>query len=181
MKLFYLLLMLFIFAACSSRGVEYVMPTPHVAPIGHFNSMLGVAEVKVPPYLNSDKILVQKGSRLYKIDANFASTPSKMLTQNAIVALKRSLSTPNVFLYPWEFKTTKGLVVIINLDDFVYRDGYAVVAGSYYIKRAQGGIVAEQNFRYSQACNEKSEEIVETLSDLFNRVLKEVARKIARR
>ncbi len=181
MKLFYLLLTLFIFAGCSSRGVEYVMPAPHVVSIGHFNSILGVAEVKVPSYLNSDKILVQKGSRLYKIDANFASTPSKMLTQNAIVALKRSLNTPDVFLYPWEFKTAKGLVVIINLDDFVYRDGKAVVAGSYYIKRAQGGIVAEQNFRYSQACNEKSQEIVETLSILFNRVLEDIARKIARR
>ncbi len=181
MRVFYLIVLLFVFVGCSSKNVEYIIPTPHVANAGEFHSVLGVAEVKVPEYLNSDKILVEKGTKLYKIDAHFASIPSKMLTQNTIEALKRSLHTPNVFLYPWEFKATKGYILRIYLDEFIYKDGSAVISGSYFIKKMHGNVVDERNFRYAQVCGESSEEIVKTLSILFGRVLEDISRKIARR
>ena len=181
MRIFYLVIVLFILVGCSSRGVEYVMPIPHIGYVGDFNSKIGVAEVKIPQYLNSDKILVQKGTELYKIDARFAAPPSKLLTQNAIMVLKKSLNTPNVFLYPWDFKSKKGVLVTISLDSFIYKDGYAIVSGSYYIKRVKGVMIVERNFRYKRACKADSKDIVVTLSDLFNRVLEDVAKNIARR
>jgi len=181
MRFIFLVITLLFFIGCSSHGVEYVMPLPQVDTIGEFRTNLGVAEVKIPDYLNSDKIVVQRGTKLTQIDAHFATIPSKMLTHNAIVALKKSLNTPNVFLYPWEFKVTKGYIIVITLDSFIYKDGKAIVAGSYYIKSAQGAMVIAQNFRYSQACKESSREIVVTLSTLFNRVLKDIVIKLARR
>ncbi len=181
MRLFYLFSIFFILVGCSSRGVEYVMPTPQMRDHGVYSSKIGVAEVKIPHYLNSDKILVQKGTELYTIDAHFATIPSKLLTQNAIVALKRSLNTADVFLYPWDFQSKKGVIVTITLDNFIYKDGYAIVAGSYYIKNTKGTMLLERNFRYKKACNANSKDIVVTLSNLFNRVLEDVAANIARR
>ena len=181
MRFFYLFSILFLLAGCSSRGVEYVMPTPQIGHTGVYSSKIGVAEVKIPQYLNSDKIFVQKGTQLYTIDAHFATIPSKLLTQNAIVALKRSLNTPDVFLYPWDFQSKKGVIVIISLDRFIYINGYAVVAGSYYIKSAKGTMLQERNFKYKKACKSNSKDIVVTLSNLFDRVLKDVAANIARR
>lgn len=180
MRVIYIFLSLFILAGCSSRSSEYLLPTADVGIVGSAKYPVGLKEVEVPEYLNSDKILFQKGAKLYKVDANFATTPSKLLTLNAIVALKKSLNTPNVQLYPWDFKNSRGVIVTIKLDDFIFKDGFVHVRGSYYIKSATGKLLSEKNFDLQKHSSEDVGSVVGNLSKLFNQVVVEVAQKIAR-
>jgi uncharacterized lipoprotein YmbA len=180
MRIIYLLLSLVFIIGCSSRSSEYLLPKSRVATIGSVGYPVGLKEVEVPEYLNSDKIVYQKGVKLYKVDANFATTPSKLLTHNAIVTLKSALDTPNVQLYPWDFKSTRGVIVTIKLDDFIYKDGLVVVRGSYYIKNVKGKLLSEKNFDLHESSSEDVESVVENLSKLFNKVVLKVAEKIAR-
>jgi len=180
MRVLLLILASFFIVGCSSKSAEYLIPVREQAAIKHVNYPIGIKEVVVPEYLNSNKILIQKGAALYKIDANFAAIPSKLLTQNTIVTMKKALATPKVFVYPWDFKYKRGLIVTITLDEFIYKDGFGVISGSYYIKRADGRVVAQKNFSYKEPCKEESQEIVQTLSHLFHRVVMDIVRNIAR-
>ncbi len=180
MRFIYLLTMLFFAVGCSVRSTEYILPATNLQKIGSFNQQIGVKEIEVPEYLNSGKILIQKGVKLSRVDADFASTPSKLLTQKAMTTLKKSLGTPDVFLYPWDFKHKRGLFISINLDSFNYKDGYAVVDGTYFVKRNNGRIIAKRNFSYSQKVKENIQDIVVTLSLLFDKLIVDIAKIIAR-
>lgn len=176
----FLFIITFFIVGCSSRRVEYTLTPSNIASISNTTQTIGVAKVEVPQYLNRDKITIQEGNILKEINANFAAIPTKLLTQNAILSLKRALNNPNVFRYPWDFKAKSGLIVKIVLDEFSYRDGSVIVSGSYYIKNAQNVTLSEKNFSYTKVCSSNSNDIVVTLSELFYQVVLEVAQKIAR-
>ena len=165
---------------CSSKSSSFLIPTSNVATIKTLNTQIGVVKVKIPSYLNSDKILIKDGLQIKELNANFATSPDKLLTQNAITTLKRALNNPNVFLYPWDVKSKKGYIVEIVLDDFIYSNGNAILSGSYFIKMANGGVLSSKNFNLSKPTKRQTQEIVQNLGELFNDIVLEIAQKIAR-
>ena len=165
---------------CSSKNSSFLIPTPNVSVVKTVNSQIGVVKVKVPSYLNSDKILVKDGLQVKEINANFASSPDKLFTQNAIITLKKALNNPNVFLYPWDVKSKKGYIVEIVLDDFIYSNGKVLLSGSYFIKEANGRVLSSKNFAKSKVTSDNAQEIVKNLGELFNNIVLEIAQKIAR-
>ncbi len=177
------LLMILIFAialiGCSTKN-KYIMPSVEVSSIATTNKQIGVKKIDIPSYLDSDKILVKEGDRVEDIGANFLAPPSEMLTNRAIVILKKSLNNPNVLLYPWDIKSKRGYIVEIVLNRYLYDNGYAVVEGSYYIKNAKGESIVAKNFKREEAVAKDAKSIVTTLSSLFDSIVLEIARKIAR-
>lgn len=180
MRIIYLIFIGLLFAGCSVQVPRHLLPqsqSPHIATI---DTQIGVKAVTVPAYLNSNKIVIQQGVVLKSLGANFASTPSKLLTKSAIATLKQALNNPYVFLYPWDVRVQKGYIVTIGLDNFIYKNGLVYLEGSYFISKAKGKIIYAKNFSYKQASKEQSDAIVKSLSVLFHRVVLEIAQKIAR-
>jgi len=179
MRVLLFLITIFIISGCSSKS-SFLLPTKSNVTIAAKSIQIGVKQVNTPPYLEDDKILVMSGARVEEVGSKFVAPPKELLTQNAIKLLKSSLNDPYVFLYPWDVKEKKGVIVEINLDSFMYDSGYAKLEGSYYIKNANGNIENAKNFKLTQACNKDTETIVATLSKLFDKVVLEIAQKIAK-
>jgi uncharacterized lipoprotein YmbA len=156
------------------------MPTANYKPIAVTKVQVGVKKVEVPPYLDGDKILVKQNLEVKEIGANFVAPPSELLTSKTIEILKSSLNNPNIFLYPWDVKSKRGYIVDIKLDKFIYDSGYAVVEGSYYIKSASGNLIYSKNFKKIKPSSSNVNSIVDSLSKLFDSVVVEIARKIAK-
>ena len=180
MKLYLLLAVIFFISGCSSKESRYIFPSTPNNVVANTKVQIGVKEVVVPSYLNSDKILVKSGAKITQIDAKFADTPSKMLTQKEIEIFKKSLNNPYVFLYPWEVKRKSGYIVEIKLDDIIYEDKEVILAGSYYIKSSNGSIKLAKNFILKEMANKDAKSIVTSISTLFNNLVVEIAKKIAR-
>jgi len=179
MRLVIKIILLFFLAGCSQKG-GYLLPTSHYATITTTYTQIGVKEVEIPSYLDSDKILVKEGVEVKEIGSNFLAPPNELLTTRAIRVLKTTLNNPNVLLYPWDIKSKKGYIVEIKLDKFMYDSGYAVVEGSYYIKRADGSLVVSKNFTKKIPTPKDAKSIVDNLSKLFDSVIIEIAQKIAK-
>ena len=180
MKRLTLLLTALILASCSSKKVSYLLPSANNITINKTKVQIGVKKIKVPSYLDSDKILIKDGIKLKELDANFAASPDKLLTQKAIDTLKKSLNDPNVFLYPWDVDKKRGYIVDIRVDDFVYSNGYVNLSGSYYIKLANGNTIVSKNFNLSKPSSNKADDIVNNLGELFDEVIIDIAKKIAK-
>jgi len=179
MKTLLFIIVAIFLSACSTKS-SYLLPTSNVLHIKTVKTQIGVKEVEVPDYLDGDKILVKDGAKIEEIGSNFAAPPSKLLTQNVIKILKKSLNNPYVFLYPWDVKNKKGLIVDIKLDNFLYDSRYCIVEGTYYIKNANGTIKFAKNFKYQELADKNPNNIIMTLSALFDKVALEIAQKIAK-
>jgi len=181
MRYFILLLATFIFIGCSSKSSSYILPTSsYSSSFTTTNIQIGVKKVEVPSYLNSDKILLKNGVKVEEIDSTFIAPPSQLLTNKTISLLKTSLNNPNVLLYPWDINNKEGYIVEIKVDKFMYDSGNAVIEGSYYIKNANNKLITSKNFRKIEATTKDVTSIVTTLSKLFDTVVIEIARKIAK-
>jgi len=180
MRYIILLITAFVLIGCSGKQSRYLLPKPEVATLKTLKTQVGVVKVEVPSYLNSDKILVKDGLKVEELNANFATSPDKLFTQQAIQTLKKALNNPNVFLYPWDVKSKKGYIVKIVLDDFIYSKGEVALNGSYFIKTASGAVVSSKNFHHKAPSNKDAGEIMESLGKLFNTVVLEIAQKIAK-
>ena len=178
MRLIYIFIVLFL-VGCSSKS-SYIFPTASTYKVANTKVQIGVKKVELPSYVDRDKILIKEGSKVTESDANFVDLPSELLTNRVITILKESLNNPNVLLYPWDVKSKKGYIVEIHLDKFMYDSGYAVVEGSYYIKRADGSLVESKNFRVTKPTKKEPQSIVKALSELFDSVVLEIAKKIAK-
>jgi len=143
------------FIGCSSKHNIYLLPNPEISTLKTLKTQIGVTNVEVPSYLNSDKILVKDGLKVEELNAEFATNPDKLFTQQAIQTLKKALNNPNVFLYPWDVKKN-------------------------FIKMASGTIVSSKNFHLTASANRDAKEIMEKLGQLFNTVVLEIAQKIAK-
>jgi len=179
MRLVIKFILLIFLVGCSQKN-GYLLPTLHYGEITTTSVQVGVKKVETPSYLASDKILVKEGIEVKEIGSNFLAPPSELLTNRAIRVLKTTLNNPNVLLYPWDVKSKKGYIVEIKLDKFMYDSGYAVVEGSYYIKRADGSLVLAKNFSKKMPTSKDAKSIVDNLSKLFDSVVIEIAQKIAK-
>jgi len=180
MRYILVLLISLAFVGCSTKQSRYILPEPYTPVIHTTKVQVGVKKVKVPSYLNNDKIVVKNGLKVEELEANFASSPDKLFTHQAIATLKKALNDPNVFLYPWDVKSKKGYIVDIVLDNFIYSDGEVTLSGSYFIKMANGATVSSKNFSYKASSTKDPNDIIENLGSLFNKVVLEIAQKIAR-
>ena len=177
----YLLLAItLIFTACSTKQSSFILPSSNIKTIKTIKTQIGVKKIVMPDYLNSDKILVKNGSKIETIDANFASSADKLFTQKAIVAFKRVLNNPNVFLYPWDVSKKRGYIVEINIDDYLYSDKSVNLSGTYYIKDAKNRSIVSKNFLYSKTSSKDANSIINTLNTLFDNLIVEISKKIAR-
>ena len=180
MKRVLLITVALFFAGCSSKQSRYLLPQEPTASLTTTSVQIGVTKVKLPSYLNSDKILIKDGLKLEELNANFATSPDKLFTNRAIVKFKKLLGDPNVFLYPWDVDSKKGYIVEIILDDFIYSRKLVRLSGSYFIKNAKGNSIASVNFSYENKADKNPEEILRSLGELFDKVVLEIAQKIAR-
>ncbi len=180
MRYLYVILVILTISGCSSKSSSYLLPSDNLKVVATIKTQIGVKKIEVPNYLNSDKILIQEGSKVTEANSNFVAPPSELLTQKSIAILKSSLNNPNVWLYPWDIKEKKGYIVEIVLDKFIYKDAEAVVSGSYYIKDANGNLLVSKNFIKQEPSKKDSKSIVNNLSTLFTKVVIEIAQKIAR-
>ncbi len=180
MRFVFIIALTFILSGCVAKSSKFVFPSQPVNALAQTNVQIGVKEIEIPNYLNSDKIIVKNGAQIKQIDAKFADVPNKMLTQKAIEGFKSALNDPNVFIYPWDIKSKKGYIVEIKLDKFLYENQEAVIAGSYYLKNASGTTIVAKNFRKSMPCAKDANSIVTKLSTLFSNLVVEIAEKIAR-
>ena len=179
MRILLTLFLIFIYSGCTQKN-SYLLPTTNYTKITTTNVQIGVKKVETPSYLDSDKILIKDGAKVKEVGSTFVAPPSELLTNKVIRILKNSLNNPNVLLYPWDIKSKKGYIVEIKLDKFMYDSGYAVVEGSYYIKRANNELVVSKNFSKKVATSKDVESIVDSLSKLFDSVVIEIAQKIAK-
>ncbi len=168
------------FVGCSSKQSMYLLPQEATHTLTTIHTQIGVKKVELPSYLNSDKILIKNGMKLEELNANFATSPDKLFTNRAIVKLKKLLNDPNVFLYPWDVDSKKGYIVEIVLDDFIYSNNEVNLSGTYFIKSAQGSIISSSNFSYKKEAHKNVDDIMRSLSLLFDKVVLEIAQKIAR-
>ncbi len=180
MKSIFFLILLLLLSGCSSKSSSYIFPSSSIEQIANTKVDIGIKKVVVPSYLDSEHILLKDGIEVKSLDADFADIPSKLLTQKSINILKKSLSNPNVFLYPWEAKSKIGYIVDIHLDNFMYDSGYVAVNGSYYITRASGSTIISKNFLLKRESSKDVDSIVRNLSELFDKLIIEIAQKIAR-
>jgi len=178
----YLLIILaFVLSACSTKNASYILPTPNqVAVVANFKRQIGVKKITLPEYLNSDKILVKNGYQIKSINAYFATSADKLFTQKAILSFKRALNNPNVFLYPWGVADKKGYIVEINIDDYLYSNGIVNLNGTYYIKNAKNIVLFSKNFSFAKNSKDNVNSIVESLNELFENLIIEIAQKIAK-
>ena len=180
MKRVLLLILALFLLGCSSKQNRYLLPQEPTTSLATIKSQIGVTKVKLPSYLNSEKILVKDGLKLEELNANFATSPDKLFTNRAIVKFKKILNDPNVFLYPWDVDSKKGYIVEIVLDDFIYSEKSVTLSGSYFVKSSTGNRVISSNFSYEKPTNKNAEEIMRSLGELFDKVVLEIAQKIAR-
>jgi len=179
MRVLIVLLALF-FAGCSSKSATYLVPSAPTKNISTISTQIGVKKVEVPDYLLSDKIVIKDGIKLSSLDANFASSIDSLLTENAIKSLKTSLADPNVFLYPWDVKSKKGVIVKIVIDDYLFYEGAVHLKGSYFISNAKGSLIASKNFNIEANAQKDANSIVYALGGVFDRLMQEIAQSIAR-
>ena len=168
MKHILLITLALLFAGCSSKQSRYLLPQEPTVSLATTTVQIGVTKVKLPSYLNSDKILIKDGLKLEELNANFATSPDKLFTDEAIVRLKKLLNDPNVFIYPWDVDSKKGYIVTIALDDFVYTNKQVILSGSYFIKSANGKNISSANFSYKKPTNKNADEIMRSLGVLFD-------------
>ena len=180
MKRLLLITVALFIVGCSSKQSRYLLPQEPTATLTTTSTQIGVTKVKLPSYLNSDKILIKDGLKLEELNANFATSPDKLFTNRAIVKFKKLLNDPNVFLYPWDVDSKKGYIVTIVLDDFIYSNNSVTLSGSYFIKSATGKSMQSANFSYEKLSNKNADEIMRSLGELFDKVVLEIAQKIAR-
>ena len=180
MKRALLITLALLLAGCSSKQSRYLLPQEPTVSLATTSTQIGVTKVKLPSYLNSDKILVKDGLKLEELNANFATSPDKLFTNRAIVKFKKLLNDPNVFLYPWDIDKKKGYIVTIVLDDFVYSGNQVTLSGSYFVKSATGATISSANFSYEKPANKNADEIMRALGELFDKVVFKIAQKIAR-
>jgi uncharacterized lipoprotein YmbA len=178
MKKFLIIIAIF-FVGCSTKYERYILPKGIAKVVATTNKQIGVKSVKIPSYLEDEKILIKKENKISAIDAKFATTPSELFTQKLISSLKSALNDPNVFLYPWDVDKKRGVIVEVVLDDFLYEDSQVKLKGSYYIKDANNKVLVAKNFAYFKPSKEDANSIVYNLSELFNNLTKEIAIKIA--
>ncbi len=180
MKKLLLITLTLFFVGCSSKQSMYLLPEVTIPTLTNKTFQIGVTKVTLPSYLDSDKILIKDGLKLEELNANFATTPDKLFTNRAITELKKLLNDPNVFLYPWDVDSKKGYIIEIVLDDFIYSNGEVKLSGSYFIKSATGLVISSSNFTYEKPANKNPDEIMRSLGVLFDKVVLEIAQKIAR-
>ena len=164
---------------CSSISNRYIIPTMPNHSIKTTNIQIGIKDIKVPQYLMSNKVLIRNGNTIKDINAKFITSIDKILTSNAIKELKELLNDPNVILYPWDAKSKKGYIVEIVIDDYIYNNGIIYLIGTYRIKDSKNNIIIAKNFNFHNISSIKTDNIVNTLGVLFDRLIKEIAQTIA--
>jgi len=179
MRILTILLTLF-FAACSSKNATYLVPSAPTKAISITSTQIGVKKVEVPDYLLGDKIMVKDGIKLTPLDANFASSIDGLLTDNAIKSLKTSLADPNVFLYPWDVKSKKGVIIKIVIDDYLFYEGAVHLKGSYFVSSAKGALLKSKNFVVEANAQKDANSIVMALGKVFDSLMQEIAQVIPR-
>jgi uncharacterized lipoprotein YmbA len=168
------------FAACTNKKASYILKPLNTQHIASTHMQIGVKKVTIPDYLNNDKILIKQNNKIEELDANLAGYPSDIFTHETIVSLKRKLNDPNVFLYPWDIKEKKGVIVDIVIDDYLYSDGYVHLSGTYYIKDKNNNMIYSKNFKLKEFSKKEPQEIIDSLNRLFDSLLNNIARNIAK-
>ncbi len=168
-----------VLTSCSSKKSSYILTPLESQKKFNINTQIGVKKIVLPDYLNSDKILIKEGNKIEELETNFASMADTIFTQNMISSLKNTLNDPNIFLYPWDIQEKKGFIIEINIDDYLYNNGFVYLRGSYFIKNTKNNknIIAK-NFNFKRISNKNTDDIIKNLNKLFNSLIYEIALKI---
>jgi uncharacterized lipoprotein YmbA len=180
-QLFIAIITLFILIGCGTASKQYLLSadTTHLMATKHKNIQIGVDKVSVPGYLEESKIAIKKSASEIEYRSEIWAVPTaKSLTDSLILSLQKSLSNPNVYLFPWDIEKERGKRVKVTINELIYSNGIVSLEATYFIKRI--GSSHKKSYLYSTriASGGDTVSIVQAMGILVSRLVMEIARKI---
>ncbi|NPA28257.1 MAG: hypothetical protein GXN91_04375, partial [Epsilonproteobacteria bacterium] len=123
-------------------------------------------------------VVVEDEVKAKELEVVFVESIDSLLTKRTIEGLKRALDNKRVFLYPWDVKKKKGVIVEVRVDDFLYEDGEAILKGSFIIEDVDKKREKRGDFIYKRAVLLDESSLVKAFDELYKRVIIQIAKTI---
>jgi len=181
------ILLLPLLSACSGKSNYYrLQPTIDNGTKSRAIStkVIGVAEVKVPDYLESKSIVLSSGKNRVNIfeTENWAGNPGKNIQSVLRSDLSAILPGYTFVSYPWNeplMDDNRIYLTITGMDS--EKGGVCHIDGRWsLVDEKSGRVVTGREFSYSQKCGDDIDSIASSYSDMIATISRDIAKSIKR-
>ncbi len=181
MRILWVTITLFAMLGCGGASRQYLLSVDmaQVTMSKHKSIQIGVDKVTVPGYMEESKIAIRKSPAEIEYRSEIWAVPTaKSLTDSLIRTLQKTLSNPNVYLFPWDIEKESGKRVKVTINELIYSNGVVILEATYFIKRI--GSSNKKSYFYSTQVNSREDaaSIVEAMGRAFARLVAELSGKI---
>ncbi len=181
-KIFLILIILFVLNGCVSSGNYYVLSQPSQPTVTYANKsrIIGVEKVTVPAYLYKREIAVAKTSSQISLlsGAVWGEDLDAGLTQRLISFLQKKFHQPSVYAYPWGLDREATVKVNVDITRFIAHGDRVYLDANWEVvhissKRRKSGL-----FSTSVPAKSDASSIVSAMDRAFGVLEEEVARGV---
>ena len=181
MRTLWTIITLFAILGCGGASKQYLLSVDatQVTVERHSSVQIGVDKITVPGYMEESKIAIRKSPAEIEYRSEIWAVPTaKSLTDSLIRTLQKTLSNPNVYLFPWDVEKESGKRVKVTINELIYSNGMVTLEATYFIKRI--GSSNKKSYFYSTqvSSREDTASIVEAMGRAFARLAVELSAKI---
>ncbi len=186
MKYIFSIFSLLLLTACS-RHLDYYKLHPTLLPKRQIQTInpkhiLGISEVKIANYLQKESLTTRLSSNHLNVkdDTVWAGSLAKNIQQVLQIDLSSLLPSYTVLSYPWEepFNDKKRLFLSIDRFDGD-KNGTVVLMGHWsLIDQESDKLISGENFRYIQKGTPNISGVVQTQSQLLERLSRRIAKRV---
>ena len=169
-------LLLILLMGCGSKKFYTLGDNIEVKNHHNFSQNIDVLKVKVPKYLQENKIVRQVSP--YQIElidnTDWLIPMEKKLTQMLIEYLQTSLNNPNVHLYPWESDNKTNIRVSVDIKKFIASKEVVVLKANYKIMNLEQRTHQLKSFETKKATTAKMEDMMRSMEEAYTLLLEDI-------
>ncbi|NPA50364.1 MAG: hypothetical protein GXO02_01890 [Epsilonproteobacteria bacterium] len=165
-----LIILALLMGGCGEKSL-FVLPKEPIAPIKKSYKKVGIKEIKLPNYLNDDKIeIIKSDGSIEYLKGYWADEPKNIFTNRLINNLRELLKNPNIKEYPWGFDNKENLTIVrVEISDIYYKDGFLYIKGIYDIDGKS------RFFNIREKCEKNGQSLVKALAKGIDRISQMIA------
>ena len=176
MKYLFTFLLVILLNACGAKkfytlGDSLAIKTTHI-----FNKPIDIVKVKVPKYLQKNKIVRQVSP--YEIElvkkSDWLIPMEKRLTQMLIEYLQQSLNNPNVHLYPWDSDNKAVLRISVDIQKFIASKRRVKLYANYKIMNFNTGKTQLKHFKVERPTTGEMKSMMEVMQETYTLLLEDI-------
>jgi len=182
MKNIFLIVIVFLFGACSSKELYTLGDKIAIQkPIKENKEFIAVEKIELPTYFMDSQIYIKKNPyHLEKVEkANWISDMDVHLTNVLISYLQKAQNNPNIYPYPWSNINKIDKKIAVKITNFISYQNNIRLSATYEILDKQKQKTSNYFFNTQEKYEGKSiEKMIEAMEKAFFKLANNINQKL---